>query len=155
MVWSQNLNDASGKSYYGEHSLQYIRIYKGKNRAFIPVFDNQIQDAIWLPNGEKFIVISGQQPSTATMYNADGEPAFEFGKRFRNTMKICPFGNSMMIGGFGNITKGEMDFWSLENLKECGKTTKFPCSSKMEWTACGRYILTSVLYERLKVDNCL
>ena len=88
------------------------------------------------------------------MYNADGEPVFEFGKRFRNTLRVCPFGNSIMIGGFGNITKGEMDFWSLENLKEHGKTTKFPCSSKMDWTACGRYILTSVLYERLKVDNC-
>jgi len=88
------------------------------------------------------------------MYNADGEPVFEFGKRFRNTLRICPFGNSIMIGGFGNITKGEMDFWSLENLKEYGKSTKSPCSSKMEWTACGRYLLTSVLHERLKVYNC-
>ena len=42
LVWSQNLNDSSGKSYYGEHNLQYVRIHKGKNRAFIPVFDNQV-----------------------------------------------------------------------------------------------------------------
>jgi uncharacterized protein with WD repeat len=42
LVWSQNLNDSSGKSYYGEHNLQYVRIHKGKNRAFIPVFDNMI-----------------------------------------------------------------------------------------------------------------
>ncbi len=40
LVWSQNLNDTTGKSYYGEHSLQYVRIHKGKNRAFIPIFDN-------------------------------------------------------------------------------------------------------------------
>lgn len=57
-----------------------------------------------------------------------------------------------MIGGFGNITKGEMDLWSLENLKEIGKT-KSPCATKINWSACGRYILTQVLYERLKVDN--
>lgn len=40
LVWSQNLNDASGKSYYGEHSLTYVRIHKGKNRHLIAAFDN-------------------------------------------------------------------------------------------------------------------
>lgn len=59
-----------------------------------------------------------------------------------------------MIGGFGNITKGEMDFWSIESQKEIGKG-KAPCATKIEWSACGKYILTSVLYERLKVDNCV
>jgi uncharacterized protein with WD repeat len=89
------------------------------------------------------------------MYNADGQPHFEFGKRFRNTIRICPFSNSLMIGGFGNITKGEMDFWSLDQQKEIsiGKP-KFPCATKTQYSACGRYLLTSVLYERLKVDNC-
>lgn len=24
LIWSQNLSDTSGKSYYGEHSLQYV-----------------------------------------------------------------------------------------------------------------------------------
>jgi len=49
-----------------------VRIHKGKNRHFIPVFDNQIQDVQWTPTGKEFIVVSGQQPATATMYNADG-----------------------------------------------------------------------------------
>jgi uncharacterized protein with WD repeat len=40
LAWAQNLTDSTGKSYYGEHSLQYVRIHKGKNRVFIPVFDN-------------------------------------------------------------------------------------------------------------------
>lgn len=57
-----------------------------------------------------------------------------------------------MIGGFGNITKGEMTFWNLENQKEIGKA-KFPCSIKIHWSPCGRYLLNSVLYDRLKVDN--
>jgi translation initiation factor 2A len=86
------------------------------------------------------------------MYNADGEPHFEFGKRFRNTIRICPFGNSLIMGGFGNITKGEMDFWNLATTKEFGKN-KFPCATKIDWSACGRYVMTAVLYERLKVDN--
>jgi translation initiation factor 2A len=120
------------------------------------VFDNQIQDVVWTPNGQEFIVVSGQQPATATMYNVDGQPMFEFGKRFRNTIRICPFGHSLLIGGFGNITKGEMDFWSLDHKKEMSvvKQAKSPCATRIQWSACGRYILTSVLYERLKVDNC-
>jgi len=103
-------------------------------------------------NGQNFIVVSGQQPATATMYNADGQPHFEFGKRFRNTIRICPFDSVLMIGGFGNITKGEMDIWSLDSLKEIGKG-KAPCATKIEWSACGKYMLTCVLYERLKFDN--
>jgi uncharacterized protein with WD repeat len=59
LVWSQNLNDSSGKSYYGEHNLQFVRIHKGKNRSFIPVFDNQVQDVKWTNTGENFVVISG------------------------------------------------------------------------------------------------
>lgn len=45
-----------------------------------------------------------------------------------------------------------MDFWTIESQNEIGKG-KAPCATKIEWSACGRYILTCVLYERLKVDN--
>jgi uncharacterized protein with WD repeat len=58
----------------------------------------------------------------------------------------------MIIGGFGNITKGEMDIYSLDGNREIGKT-KSPCATRITWSACGRYILTCVLHERLKVDN--
>lgn len=57
-----------------------------------------------------------------------------------------------MLGGFGNISSGEMDFWQLNGLKEIG-AAKSSCASRYNWSACGRYFLTSVLYERLKVDN--
>lgn len=83
---------------------------------------------------------------------------FEFAKRFRNTVRICPFDNSMIIGGFGNITKGEIDIYNLDGNTQKDKypeigNTKSPCATKINWSACGRYILTSVLHERLKVDN--
>jgi translation initiation factor 2A len=63
----------------------------------------------------------------------------------------------LIVGGFGNITKGEMDFWNIEadgtvGQKEIGKG-KHSCATKIDWSACGRYVLTSVLNERLKVDN--
>mmetsp|Transcript_4526 Transcript_4526/g.7709 ORF Transcript_4526/g.7709 Transcript_4526/m.7709 type:complete len:268 (+) Transcript_4526:389-1192(+) len=42
LIWSQNLNDSTGKSYYGEHSLQYVRLIGGMKQHFIAAFDNQI-----------------------------------------------------------------------------------------------------------------
>jgi len=38
LIWSQNLSDTTGKSYYGEHSLQYVQIFGGRDRQHLPVF---------------------------------------------------------------------------------------------------------------------
>lgn len=40
LVKSLSYHDTSGKSYYGETALQYIQIHGGKDRQFVPVFDN-------------------------------------------------------------------------------------------------------------------
>lgn len=51
LIWSQNLSDTSGKSYYGEHSLQYVQIFGGRDRQHVPVFQNMINDVAWLESG--------------------------------------------------------------------------------------------------------
>lgn len=135
-----------------------MRVHKGKTRKYVAAFDEQIQDVEWSPDGRYFIVISGQQPAQATLYlGEEGEPFFEYGQRFRNTVRFCPFSHVLIIGGFGNITKGEMDFWNIEADGTVGETeigkAKHSCATKIDWSACGRYVLTSVLTERLKVDN--
>jgi translation initiation factor 2A len=106
---------------------------------------------VWTPNGEHFIVISGMQHATATLYDKNCNPQFEFGKRYRNTIRICPFTNGALIGGFGNLA-GEVDIWSLDTHKEIGKTKAY-CTVGVEWAPDGKHILTSVLHERVKVDN--
>ena len=58
-----------------------------------------------------------------------------------------------MIGGFGNLT-GEIDFWDLNQLTQIGKA-KSNCAVGIEWAADGTHLLTSVLYERVKVDNMI
>lgn len=58
-----------------------------------------------------------------------------------------------MIGGFGNLT-GEIDFWNLQTLTQLGKTKSY-CSVGIEWAPDGVHLMTSVLYERVKVDNML
>ena len=52
LIWSQNMSDTSGKSYYGEHSLQYVQIFGGRERQFVPVFQNMINDCQWVASGE-------------------------------------------------------------------------------------------------------
>lgn len=112
----------------------------------------------WSADGKFFVVIAGQQPAQATLYLGDeGVPFFEFGKRFRSLVRFDPFSQLAILGGFGNITKGEMDFWTVRPdgsvaSKEAGKA-QHSCASKIQWSACGRYVLTAVLHERLKVDN--
>jgi len=50
--------------------------------------------------------------------------------------------------------KGAIDFWSLETLEEVG-TAKSDCAIDIEWSSDGSSIMTSVLWERVKVDNIL
>ena len=96
-------------------------------------------------------MISGMQPATATLYDMNCNPIFEFGKRYRNTIRMCPFNNGALIGGFGNLA-GEIDFWSLDSSKELGKTKAY-CTVSVEWAADGKHVMTAVLHERVKVDN--
>lgn len=76
---------------------------------------------------------------------------FEFGKRFRSTIRICPFSSLAMIGGFGNLA-GEIDFWDINSMKQVGKTTSH-CAVGIEWAPDGKTLMTSVLHARVKVDN--
>lgn len=74
-----------------------------------------------MPKSQNFIVLSGLQPATATLYDKNCQALQELGKRFRNTIRICPFSQIAMIGGFGNLA-GEIDFWDLKSMKELGNT---------------------------------
>jgi len=123
----------------------------GKARVFVPVFDGMIHDVKWSSLADYFIVISGTQPAVATLYDKFSNPKFEFGKRYRNTIRIDPFSNAAIIGGFGNL-KGEIDIWNLDRHTEFGLAKSY-CAVSIEWAPNGTHFMTAVLYERVKVDN--
>ena len=50
--------------------------------------------------------------------------------------------------------KGQIDLWSLDTLEEVG-SAKSDCAISIEWSNDGTSIVTSVLYERVKVDNLI
>lgn len=58
-----------------------------------------------------------------------------------------------MIGGFGNLA-GELDFWDIKNMKQIGQA-KSHCAVGIEWAPNGTTLATSVLYERVRVDNMI
>ena len=41
---------------------------------------------MWL--GDGFIVISGMQPAESVLYDKDCKKVFEFGKKYRNTIRL-------------------------------------------------------------------
>ena len=47
-----------------------------------------------------------------------------------------------------------MWFWALDSLTEVGKA-KSDCAIDIEWSPDGTSVMTSVLYERVKVDNLI
>ena len=47
---------------------------------------------------------------------------------------------------------GEIDIWGLAKHIEYGKT-KSSCTVGIEWAPNGTHFMTSVLHERVKVDN--
>jgi translation initiation factor 2A len=96
-------------------------------------------------------VISGLQPGTATLYDKDANPIFEFGKRYRNTVRICPYSEAIMIGGFGNLA-GEVDVWSNYHQTEVGNFKSY-CTVGVDWSPDGKYIMTCSTFPRMKVDN--
>ena len=49
---------------------------------------------------------------------------------------------------------GQIDFWALDSLTEVG-SAKSDCAIDIEWSPDGTSIMTSVLYERVKVDNLI
>lgn len=57
----------------------------------------------------------------------------------------------VLIGGFGNLA-GEIDIWDLGSYKEIANT-KAHCTVGVEWAPDGKHVLSSVLHERVKVDN--
>lgn len=115
------------------------------------MFDKQISDVEWAPHGYDFIVISGSQPSTMTLYDREGKAKFEFGKQYRNTVRYSPLGHIVLMGGFGNLA-GEMEFWDKDKMKQVS-TCKAYCSVKNEWAPDGIHFSSAVLFPRVRVDN--
>jgi translation initiation factor 2A len=151
LVFTHTDVDATGKSYYGETSLYFLSITGNFDCKVDLPHPGPIHDVAWSPNSKEFIVVYGSMPSKATLFDHRANAIYELGSAPRNTVKYSPTGRFFLIAGFGNLA-GDMDIWERKNFKKL-ITVSASNSSSCEWSPDGRFIMTAILYRRLKVDN--
>eukprot|EP00127_Corallochytrium_limacisporum_P001254 Clim_evm24s47 gene=Clim_evmTU24s47 len=145
--------DQTGKSYYGETNL-YLLGTQGSVDCRMdldkegPIYDMQWNPA---PGSNEFIVVYGNAPSKAMLFNGKGEPVFDFGTGKRNCVKFNPQGNIICIAGFGALP-GQMEIWLRQDLK---KHCELYATDTTHWGWCpdGRHIFTATCSPRLRVSN--
>jgi len=153
LALTQTDEDHSGKSYYGETNLYYLSV-AGNYDCKVPLDkEGPVHDVTWNPNSKEFAVVYGFMPPKATLFDHRASVLHEFGSAPRNFVQFNPHGRFICIAGFGNLS-GTMDIWDRKKLK---KVTSIEASGSTycDWSPDGRYILTSTLSPRLRVDNGL
>lgn len=94
--------DKTGASYYGNQALHFMST-KGDSCAITLKKEGPIHDVQWSPKGTEFIVVYGYMPSSATLFNTKCDPIYNFADGPMNCAYFNPFGNLLMLGGFGNL----------------------------------------------------
>lgn len=142
--------DTTGQSYYGQTFAHFLDL-KGNSCMISGKKAGSVHSCEWLPNNEGFIAIYGKTPAAITLFNAKGDPAFQFGEAPVNTVLLNPFGNLVAFGGFGNLA-GDVHVW---NVNSRTKISHFQVSdtTQFNWLADGLHMVTSTHYARLKVAN--
>jgi len=142
--------DSSGASYYGKQTLHYLDT-KGNSAMVQLAKEGPIYSVEWNPKGNEFCVVYGFMPAKATLFDLKCEPKFDFGTGPRNTVYYNPFGNLLLLAGFGNL-RGKVEVWDV-------KATKMLCNmdaadtTYLQWCPDGQHFLTCTTAPRLRVGN--
>lgn len=148
LLWCQTDVDTTGRSYYGEHSLQILSEKGGKN---VKTEEGPIYDVAWSPVGDEFIVISGYMPAKSVLYNSAGNKKTQIAQHHRNTIRWNKAGDLFILAGFGNL-QGDIEIWQRNPLQQVG-SCKNHSTVACEWAPCGRIFISAVLTPRMRVDN--
>lgn len=145
--------DQSGKSYYGEQSLNFMNV-KGDSYFVKLPKEGTISHLEWYPNcdNDMFVCVYGHQPAKVSLFNNKCEVVYNFGDPGAfNTATFSPFGNLLAIYGFGNLA-GQLCIWDFDK-KKLLSSLKVPETTGLEWCADGEHILTCTTTPRLRVGN--
>lgn len=146
--------DATNQSYYGESSLHFLRCDGAVEGAVALPKEGPVHDVAWSPKGTEFVAVYGFMPARATLFSDKLKVLFEVPAGPYNTARWNPFGRFLALAGFGNLP-GDV---ALLDRKADGKCkpmaeTRLANSVSLEWSPCGRYLLTATTAPRLQVDN--
>ncbi|CAE7039839.1 eif2a [Symbiodinium sp. CCMP2456] len=144
--------DDTGKSYYGGANLYFLRA-DGEESALVASADGgAIHDAQWSPTQDEFILLHGELPCPAGLYEGrKGNKRVDFGSGHRNTIRWNPFGRFFVLGGYGQLL-GDTDFWDKPG-KQLMASRRMECCVVCGWAPDGRHFLTATTAPRMRVDN--
>lgn len=131
--------DASGASYYGKQALYFLST-KGDSCSVPLSKEGPIHAVQWSPKGNEFCVIYGYMPSKATFFNMKCDAVFEVKEAARNSIYYNPFGNIILLAGFGNL-RGSVEVWDAID-KKLITTFQAPDSTLVSTFESVRIILT-------------
>lgn len=158
LIESQTEVDSTGHSYYGETSLYFLGIDDNDTDLRVPLDkEGPIHDFEWSPKEDSFIVCYGYMPSKAMQFNSKCLPLYEYPLTSKNHIRFNPQGSLVSFGAFGNLP-GHVEVWTsppmaMKILPRRIGHFQSQGSSVLEWSPCGRYMLTGILTPRLRVDN--
>ena len=146
--------DATNQSYYGEQKLFFFSADGSKDMAVPMPKEGPIHDVQWSPQGDFFVTVAGFMPAKSTLFNASCVPKFDLGSGPYSLVRWNPFGRFFALAGFGNLP-GDLTFYDKKADAKCKVmgTTRASNGVSLEWSPCGRYVLTATTAPRLRVDN--
>lgn len=147
--------DKTGKSYYGEQSLNYLNV-KGESYFVKLPKEGTISHIEWYPSCDEdmFVCVYGLVPAQVSLFNSKCEVLFSFtseGQGSFNSACFSPFGNLLAVSGFGNLA-GQLCIWDFEKKKMIS-SQKVPETTGIEWCPNGTHLITCTTAPRLRVDN--
>lgn len=178
MIWNKKGNgciiltttdvDTTGASYYGKQALHFLATNgdsysvplskSNPSLLFIKLIINSFAEAegpihqcAWSPRSNQFIVVYGNSPSNATLFNMKCDVVFDFGTGIRNHVYWNDFGNLVLFGAFENF-RGNIEVWDLLKKQQIA-TGCAPDSTYLEWSPSGDLYLTATTSPRLRQGN--
>jgi len=105
----------------------------------------------WNPNGTEFCAVFGFMPAKACIFNLKCEVIHDFGAGPRNLVQYSPFGNLMIIAGFGNL-RGGVEMYDVK-MKRLVSKIDAPETTQLQWSPDGEHFFTATCAPRLREGN--
>lgn len=144
--------DKSNNSYYGKQALHFMST-RGDSYSVTLSKDGPVHSVAWSPKSTEFCVVYGFMPAKATVFNLKCDPMYQFDEAARNSIYYNPFGNILMLAGFGNL-RGPVEIYEVGGKeKRLIANIMAPDTTLLEWHPDGEHFVTATTAPRLRMAN--
>lgn len=144
--------DKSNNSYYGKQALHFMSTRGDSYSVTLPK-EGPIHSVAFSPKSTEFCVIYGFMPAKATVFNLKCDAVHQFEESARNSIYYNPFGNILMLAGFGNL-RGPVEIYDVGGKeKKLIANITAPDTTLLEWHPNGEHFVTATTAPRLRMAN--